>query len=183
MTGTRNSELPPETINHYALMQMAADVARDNIRAAWRRPVRPNLRLERAALWGAILLHSECKKAMDPQNADLLLPTGHRADLQYQLQTAVRSAKDLVPFSDAECNEIAGYADSAIRDDYQFASDTITARRPDEVARWHDWLWAGDYDRPTRTMVAGGSAVYVTACVMLSQSVATVVETSLPFER
>jgi hypothetical protein len=155
-------------------MTFGAGAVKRNFPEAWRRPVRPNLRIERAAMWSALVVARECRVALEADDAQALLPVGLDVGRQYQYQAAVRSLANLLPFAKHECIDIAGPNDQLLNHDYEFESGAIADRRPDAVERWHEWLWTGSYDRDARTVTSGPSAVYLAGCDHLAQSVSAI---------
>jgi len=155
----------------YDRLTFAGGHGAHNIREAWHRPVRPNPRIERAALWCALILRRECNEVLDFRSAASLIPADQGARVQYDFQAAIRSLPALLPFSDAECRALGGDGEELLHDDYEFRAGDVATDHAAEIAVWHEWLWAGSYDRQNQVMTSGCSAAYVESCDRLIQTI------------
>jgi hypothetical protein len=120
------------------------------MREAWRRPVRPNLRIEKSALWGAAALSLRFSTLVASDD-HRLQPEGVDAATQYEFKAAVLCLNSLFPLTKAEAHAIAG--EPSIR---QGKRDYDEAGQAAALQHWHEWLWTGTYDRAERNYAIGG---------------------------
>jgi hypothetical protein len=165
---TMESERPE--LEFYGTMWRGAQIPRKHMREAWRRPVRPNLLIEKHALWGASKLGLWFPSLVESDDRRLQ-PEGVDAETQYEFKAAVLCLNALFPLTETEAKAIAG--GPTIRHgkrDYNEAGQAAA------LQHWHDWLWTGTYDRAERTMLSGASAMYLVGCDRLAQSVEVIYE-------
>jgi hypothetical protein len=149
----------------YSHMQFHAGSATEYFCESRKRPVRHNRRIERVALWHAVLLDEDCKKALEPAHSALLLPPLCDVETRYALQAGIRIVHGTLPFTTAERGTLAQEAKTG---NVEF-SDGNNISAPDLISRWHDWLWRDDMNRPGASLEAlGASAVLAEGCVQLN---------------
>jgi hypothetical protein len=108
---------------------------------AWKRPVRHNRQIERAALWYTLHVAGDCDRLLDPNDRrPYLRPTKGDATARYEAEAAIRTIPDTTPFTHQERQILSGNMD---RSNFQFEhgiGDSALGQLA-LVERWHDWLW------------------------------------------
>lgn len=160
--------LSPEAYWVYTRMAGHAIGTAWHLRQAWARPVRHNRRIERGALWGALLLDAECRQALasDPLQSLLSPPTGS-LNARYELQAGIRVVTNIMPFTLEERQRLCP---TGVQD-YQFETEDVTNREPEVVERWHNWVWTDTEREPqTSARALGASALLAEAGNRISDS-------------
>ena len=160
--------LSPEAYWVYTSMAVHAAGTAWHLRQAWARPVRHNRRIERGALWEALLLDAECRRALAPDPLQSLLspPTGS-LDARYDLQAGIRMIPNLMPFT---LDERQRLRPTGVHD-FRFQTDDIVNREPEVVERWHNWVWIDTEREPQASARAlGASALLAEAGTRISES-------------
>ncbi len=159
------SGLSPHAYHFYARTQLEAASASRLLREAGKRPKRHNKGIERAALRSALDLERDCRKALAPAGASLLLPPATDAETRYELQAGIRAVHATLPFTLAERDALRP-ADASTNprfEDKQAIAETTL------VERWHEWLWMDADGRPQTSVEAlGASAILAEGCARLS---------------
>jgi hypothetical protein len=135
---------------------------------AWARPVRHNKRIERGALWEALLLDAECRQALAPDPLQSLLsPPIGSLDARYELQAGIRVVTNIMPFT---LDERRRLCPTGVQD-YQFKTEDVTNREPEVLERWHNWIWI-DTEQETQNNVKAlcASALLADASTRMSDS-------------
>jgi hypothetical protein len=160
--------LSPEVYWVYTRMAGYAAETAWHLRQAWARPVRHNRRIERGALWEALLLDAECRRALAPDPLQSLLspPTGS-LDARYELQAGIRVVPHILPFT---LDERQRLRPTGVRD-FRFGTEDIVNREPEVVERWHNWVWMDTEREPQKDVKAlGASALLAEAGTRISDS-------------
>lgn len=133
---------PKERVGTYSRMQDAASMVVEQLSAAWKRPVRHNKQIERAALWHALDIIGDCD--------DLLSSAGHSAYAgpttggptdRYIAEAAIRTLPVGFPLTQRERDILSRNKD--LRNNLEFEhgiGDTALGQLA-LLERWHDWLW------------------------------------------
>lgn len=163
----------PLTLQHaFSRMQSDATQADRHLREAWRRPVRHNKALERAALWHAVALSQDCVEMLDsPQVVTLSPKCG--VQTRYEIQAGMRTARDVLPFTPLE---IAAFRPTEMIRNFRFESlDAEPAPPKHLLDRWHEWVWLDERGVSQRRVEAlGESAILAEACSRLSDGLAEI---------
>lgn len=115
----------------------------------WRRPARHNVRIERAALRYTVILDGHCRNlTMHGRHRTFLVPPLSDPAKRYDIEAAVRTIPDLVPFTQDECERIRG--SQFYTDGYHTGPQDISNTEPELLARWHEWLWTPKDDPSQR---------------------------------
>jgi hypothetical protein len=142
---------------------------------AWQRPVRHNARIERAALFYALIVDQQREEAFQPINPpELLLPADIDTDTHYGLQAGLRTVEHQLPFTPPQRRALL--APDVIRE-YEFASEAVERRSPLAVATWHQWLWTTRREgRRTIAEPSAASSVLYEGCTRLAQSLNVILQ-------
>jgi hypothetical protein len=161
-----------EQIGVYTRMQSTAAEASVHLRDAWKRPVRHNRRIERAALWYTLYVADDCDRLLDPNDRRQYLrpPIGEARD-RYEAEAAIHTIPSVLPFTRREHQVLSGNKDR--RNNFQFEhgiGDTALGQIA-LVERWHDWLWTNPESTSERRASPGPDAqVFAIACARLSNA-------------
>lgn len=137
------SPLPRGVEQFFTSMQTVASGTSLNLQESWQRPVRHNRKLERLALWQAVLLDEACERAVsDIELRPLLtlLPTHASADTRYDIQAATLTIPKLLPFPFIDRDKLR----VPTGEYFEAWGEDMAQREPRLVADWHRWLWLGD---------------------------------------
>ena len=119
-------------------------------------------------------------EALEPGHPLRLWPPDARTDVRYELQASIRMIDATVPFTASERQALTDGPLQAFLDARRGVfSDEALARHehrladhePELVARWHQWLWQDELDRPqTNVRAMGASAVLAHSYEQLASS-------------
>lgn len=131
----------------YARLEAGPAFAAARMQAAWQRTVRHNRRIEREVLWFTVYIERDCRFLVNrPARGRFLARPLSDATKRYDLEAAIRTIPELIPFTENECQAVRNsqqprdlffYADG-----YENEVEGIALHQPALVARWHQWLWA-----------------------------------------
>lgn len=151
----------------YERMWMGASQTVRHLNEAFKRPVRHNDRIERAALWCSLMLDKECARALRVSHREYLGPGGVGAVTRYELEGAIHVVHASLAFEDAEREMLRA---TNMLGDYEFASDDLWHREPALLDRWHGWLWLdGTHGRNAITDDHGSASVLAEGCNRLAR--------------
>lgn len=166
--------LTPDSKNFYDRTLMLASGAVEQLEGAWQRPVRHNTRIERGALWYALMLDAQYDEALqDGDQPTLLTPPGVNTQTHYGLQAGLRTVSYGLPFTPSERSMLRP---PDMLDEWKFEkAEALHRRAPDQVARWHQWLWTTRREgQRTIAEPSLDAAVLAEGCSHLAQSLAVV---------
>lgn len=162
--------VPFEQLGTYSRMRSVAYFAVGHLSEAWKRPVRHNRRIERAALWYALDIADDCERLLDPADRGRYLrPTTGDAEARYDAEAAIRTIPNVLPFTSRE-REMLG-ANRDVRNNFQFEHGIGDAALGQLALaeRWHDWLWTPPESPLERRASPGSDAeVLAMACTRLT---------------
>jgi hypothetical protein len=159
------SGLSLDAYHFYSRTQFEAGRTARALYEAGKRPKRHNKGIERAALRFALDLEIDCRKALEPAHASLLLPPAADAETRYELQAGIRVVHAILPFTLAERDALRP-ADVMANPRFE---DKQAIAEPSLVERWHEWLWMDPRGEPQTSVEAlGASAILAEGCARLS---------------
>ncbi len=162
--------LPPEGYPIYARLFTAATGTAEHLREAWKRPVRHNRRIERAALWYALNVdRSYAELLAVPSPLALLRDLLPEAEVEerYEVEAATHAVHRHLPFTRQERYALQ---QAQSMSNFQFETEGITAREPALVEQWHRWVWEDERRVPqTGVEALGASAIVAEGCFRLNQ--------------
>jgi hypothetical protein len=156
------SKMLPELYQAYSHLYEASRETTRYLDAAWQRPIRPNLSLERLALVYALRLQAGCQMALEVSDVQLFLaPTLGNPAARYDLQAAVNTLPQLLPFASAEGSAFVSQAHASDPASSIEAGMQALNASPALFEQWHLWLWVkqaglrGVPSTPALTLAAG----------------------------
>lgn len=170
MADTEMGGDPSGSENFYGLTQMLASGAANRLHQAWQRPVRHNLRIERAALWYTLMAdrnHEEIRADIEQRS----MTTSRAGDItsNYELLAGILTVRYILPFSLPDLGRLlVPYKDAV--DDFEFRTAMVCERAPEQVARWHDWLWTARQQQPASPSMP--ASVLAEGCERVAASIA-----------
>jgi hypothetical protein len=169
--------LPREQFSVYMQAQGHAASLLRHLREAWKRPVRHNRQIERAALWYVLDIADDCERLLDPAtNGEYLRPNHGDATARYDAEAAIRTIPSISPFTKGERGSLDGNQDWS---NYQFEHGIgdVALGQLALVERWHEWLWTPP-DSPTerRASPSPDAELLEAACSRLSLGLIAVME-------
>ncbi len=135
-SGPARHELTRDQRDFFDFMHLGATGTHRTLGESWARPVRHNRKIERSALWYALLVVEKCTQADEPHQLYLDDRTKLATVAQYELRAAVRTIPRLVPYGVLNHRALQG-----VGFDYEFQSEQIVRDQPELVEEWHQWLW------------------------------------------
>jgi hypothetical protein len=146
-----NSERPPLDHEHervgYIRLQDYSSCAANNLCEAWQRPIRHNRRIEQRALSDLAGVVRICRTLSEgDRKRAFVTPRLPSADSRYDIEAAIRSIPDIVPFTPSECELIEDSRDPRADVSGDLELRSLQLSHPTLVERWHEWLW--DYSAP-----------------------------------
>jgi hypothetical protein len=157
--------LPQDIYHVYTRMEFFAWGAAKDLYESWQRPKRHNKRIERSALWHAVLLDKDCGQALEPDRKAVLLPPSTAVETRYELQAAVRTVHTTLPFIPLEREVLRREFDETGNTGF---ADEDAIRRTTLFERWHEWLWMDEQRAPITSVEAlGASAILAEGCARL----------------
>jgi hypothetical protein len=125
----------------FDLLESNAAGAVEQMNNAWHRPVRHNRKIERLALTRTVNTEKYCRHivATNAKESFVTPPLPDPAK-RYDIEAAIRTIPDLIPFTWRECELIRGTK----KDEagyYGGIDDDPSNERPELLSRWHEWLW------------------------------------------
>lgn len=161
-----------EQIGIYTRMQTFAEQVVIQLGNAWKRPVRHNRRLERAALWYTLYVADDCNRLLDPNDRrQYLRPRTGEAKHRYEAEAAIRTIPDVLPFTRQERQALNGNKDRRNNLEFEHGIGATALGQTALVERWHDWLWTSPDGGSERRASPGSDAeVFSVACVRLSNA-------------
>jgi hypothetical protein len=152
-------------------MFLGATMAGWHLGEAWKRPVRHNKRIERTALWYALEVDKDYAEVLSmPKPFSLLRDLRPEAEVEerYEVQAAMHTIHHHLPFT-AEERNVLHRAQSMSHD--SFEGESVAARGPALVQRWHSWVWEDERQVPQTSVEAlGASAIVAEGYFRLTQS-------------
>jgi hypothetical protein len=150
MVETKSSLSPRETLACFDLIGSSLPEAVERMQEAWRRPVRHNRKIERAALTSTVRIERYCRHLLMGDMGSFLTPPLPDPAKRYDIESAIRTIPSVIPFTRYECESIrdtkwdeAGF--------YAGVDDDPGITRPELLTRWHEWLWTPKADSGQRT--------------------------------
>lgn len=131
--------LPVRSTNLLLVLHVQAKNTADRMDESWQRPVRHNPKLERSALWHAIALEGQCRRAVGDEFIPTIFPLRQEsadAEVRYEVEAATRTIPSLIPFASSELAQLREAGAGAY-------PETMAIREPELAAEWHRWLWEG----------------------------------------
>lgn len=123
----------------YIRLQGTSARTANALRDAWKRPVRHNLLIERAALWHSLDLDADCSHIMNPRGWPLLIrPMAGDFAARYEAEAAIRMIPSTLPFS---ADERQALRVEQRDQNYEFEY-YVPSERQALFTRWHQWLWS-----------------------------------------
>jgi hypothetical protein len=162
-----------------------------HLEEAWERPVRHNLKIERAALWWAHITIEQIADVFSrPDQLWMLNPQGVDAPTRYDLQASLRTIPTVMPPDGLGWNhkQLVGRVSETplglqreMDLEFEFKGERgerARKRAPDVFREWHEWLWTRDTrGRRTRAEPSQQAAVLAEGCTRLALSLNTIIGT------
>lgn len=154
-------ELSPEDWKNYREMRRGAKQAHRYLEASRRTDGDERRTLERVALWHAVIAERACAEALEPGHFLQLWPPGVSVETRYGLQAAMRMVTGLLPFTTEERQRLAEpLKELFLNPPWEVESGDLADHEPEQVERWHNWLWTDEFGLPhTHVELLGPSAV------------------------
>jgi hypothetical protein len=168
--------LPAEVGYEYGRISARAGYAAEQLDAAWKRPIRHNVAIERAALYHVVRLDEVCERVEASREARL--PAGVPQAQIYDMRAAMLVVMHTVPY---EAHHRAILRNQATLRSYEFASgdDPISDEAESLVDEWHEWLWRDREGHPTRNVSdLGASAILAEGCGRLVSAAEAILTTT-----
>jgi hypothetical protein len=147
----REARTPQDMHRQYEGIRFEAQATAYHMAQCWRRPVRHNREIERAALWNALQLEMLCR---DVVSGELPPPDGATVGSRYEIQAAARTIIAVLPFTDEERDRLH---QQRIPSNLMF-EDTSNLAHPELFERWHQWLWLDDHGATQSDVEALGAS-------------------------
>jgi hypothetical protein len=165
-----NAPILPQRVDWFLnLMHYQASNAAENLNESWKRPVRPNMRLEHLALSHSVALERYCTRAIeredtDPHSSPPLLPLPEEyggPETRYAVEAAILMIPRLVPFTHHDLERLRAV---------DTHPETMAEREPELVADWHRWLWSNNPKVPHPADEHGQASLLAIAASRLSDN-------------
>jgi hypothetical protein len=168
--------LPREQIATYISVQGFAYFTAAHLRDVWKRPVRHNRHIERAALWYALDVGNACERLLDPGNeGQYLRPSNGDATARYDAEAAIRTIPSILPFIERERRVLSENKDRGNNFQFEHGIGDVTLGQLALVERWHDWLWTPPDSSSERRASPGSDAeILAVACTRLTNALGDV---------
>jgi hypothetical protein len=179
--GRRQPSLPREQLATYIRVNVAAYSVASHLGDAWKRPVRHNQQIERAALWYALDVGNDCERLLDPTDEGTYLrPSNGDATARYDAEAAIRMIPPVLPFTDQERRVLSTNQDRRNNFQFEYGIGDAALGQLALVERWHEWLWMPPDDPSDRRASPGTDAeLLALACTRLANALSAVVAQSL----
>lgn len=173
---TRQPNLPNEQLATYIRVNVAAASAASHLRDAWKRPVRHNQQIERAALWYALDVGNDCERLLDPADeGGYLRPSKGDAIVRYDAEAAIRMIPSVLPFTDQERRVLSANQDRRNNFQFEHGIGDMALGQLALVERWHGWLWTPSHDQADGRETPSPSAeVFRVGCLRLGGALAEI---------
>ena len=151
------------------VVRMGARSAYSHLQQAWERPVRHNLRIERAALWHSLITDLYCQQMLHSSEFGGLLDRYSNPVDAYELTAGALAISHTLPFTDSEKEKIRSTPAEMIKV-FEFRHDSTAQRAPGLFSEWHGWLWTTEVEgrRAPSNMPSLPASMLAEACLRVS---------------
>lgn len=129
---------------NYQSLRATAGFTIQHLTEAWQRPVRHDRRIERAALWSALGVTTNCGEIISADGwfEHVRRATGD-ATARYDVETAIRTLPTILPYTASERALLNRNKKTTPRNlqFYHGIGDTALGQ-DDLLERWYEWIWS-----------------------------------------
>lgn len=166
---------PIERVGTYTRMQTHAGEVVRQLGYAWKRPVRHNRRIERAALWYTLHVARDCDRILDPAGTpDYVQPVTGDALARYDTEAAIRTIPETLPLTRREREILSGNQDRR-NFEFEHGIGNVALGQLALVERWHEWLWTTPTTTSARRASPNPTAeLLIMGCARLANGLARI---------
>jgi hypothetical protein len=167
------SGLPDGQVGVYIDINHSAYATAERLYEAWKRPVRHNRAIERAALWYALDVSNGCASLVNATESSeqhgYIRPGKGDVVTRYDAEAAIRMIPEIMPFTNDEQWALRRNRDRRNNFQFEHGIGNTALSQLALAERWHDWLWTPPANPSERQASPGSDAgVLAVACSRLT---------------
>lgn len=165
--------LPEQQRATYMGLQWTAGSAADHLYDAWKRPVRHNRRIERAALHFALNIANYCER-VSTNRPEHVRPKIGNMDARYDAEAGIRTIPTILPFT-VEERRLLTANQHPHNPRFEHGIGDVALGQLELAEQWHDWLWTPPTNPLERRALPGAEAeLLALACTRLTHALGQV---------